>query len=205
MADRAAEEGVSHRVVGLLLAAGIGQRFDPSGTRLKLLEPAPAGEHAGAPIAVASARALRAVLIDVCAVVRPATNDLQRKLQSLLAAEGCRLIVCERAEEGMGVSLACGVRATAGADGWIVALADMPAVRATTIVAVRAALERGALTAAPSFRGVRGHPVGFARACYDELVALQSDQGARGVLSAHPPAIVDVDDPGCLLDIDTPT
>lgn len=193
------------KLVGLLLAAGIGQRFDPTGTRLKLLEPAPAGAHAGAPIAAASARALRAVLADVCAVLRPATNDLQRKLHSLLAAEGCRLIVCERAADGMGASLACGVRATAGADGWLVALADMPAVRSTTVAAVRAALERGALTAAPYFQGGRGHPVGFARACYDELVALQSDQGARGVLRAHPPAIVDVDDPGCLLDIDTPT
>jgi molybdenum cofactor cytidylyltransferase len=193
------------KLVGLLLAAGIGQRFDPTGTRLKLLEPAPAGAHAGAPIAGAAARALRAALPDVHAVVRPATNEIQRRLQALLAAEGCQLIVCERAEEGMGASLACGVRATADAAGWIVALADMPAVRAATIAAVSAALERGALTAAPYYQGARGHPVGFARACYDELVALQADQGARGVLRAHPPAIVDVDDAGCLLDIDTPT
>lgn len=191
-------------IAGLLLAAGIGQRFDPTGARLKLLEPAPSGPHAGAPIAVAAARSLRAALADVHAVVRPAATDMQRRLHALLAAEGCRLVVCDQADQGMGASLACGARATADASGWIVALSDMPAVRAATIAAVRAALERGAATAAPYFKGERGHPVGFSHACYDELVALAADQGARSVLRAHPPAVISVDDPGCLFDIDTP-
>lgn len=191
-------------IVGLLLAAGIGQRFDPTGARLKLIEPTSLGPHAGAPLAVAAARTLRAVLNDVHAVVRPATTDAQRRLHELLDAEGCRLIVCKNAEQGMGASLACGVRATAGAAGWIVALADMPALRPSTIARVYAALETGAVTAAPFFAGQRGHPVGFSRACFDELAALQGDEGARGVLRAHPPAVISVDDPGCLLDVDKP-
>jgi CTP:molybdopterin cytidylyltransferase MocA len=33
---------------------------------------------------------------------------------------------------------------------------------------------------------------------------LQADQGARSILRNHPPAVIDVDDPGCLYDIDTP-
>ncbi len=192
------------KLAGILLAAGIGQRFDPTGARLKLLEPTRVGPQAGLPIAAGAARNLRAVLADAYAIVRPATSDTQRQLHALLAAEGCALVVCERADEGMGASLACGVRATAGADGWIVALADMPAVRPTTIAAVCARLAHGAVTAAPRYQGARGHPVGFARACYDRLAALQGDQGARGVLRAHPPELVDVHDPGCLLDIDTP-
>lgn len=192
------------KIVGLLLAAGIGQRFDPTGARLKLLEPAALGLHAGAPLAVAAARTLRAVIIDAHAVVRPATTDAQRRLHRLLAAEGCRLIVCDDAGQGMGASLACGVRASADAAGWIVALADMPALRPSTIARVYAALEAGAVTAAPFFTGQRGHPVGFSHACFAELAALQGDEGARGVLRAHPPAVINVDDPGCLLDVDTP-
>jgi len=192
------------KFVGLLLAAGIGQRFDPSGARLKLLEPAPIGARAGLPMAVAAARALHSVMTDVHAVVRPATAPAQQQLHELLAAEGCRLIVCQDAEHGMGASLACGVRATAAAAGWIVTLADMPAVRASTIAAVLAALDAGAASAAPHFEGRRGHPVGFARDCYDELIALRGDQGARSVLRAHPPTVIDVDDPGCLYDIDMP-
>ncbi|MGE5336592.1 MAG: nucleotidyltransferase family protein [Gemmatimonadota bacterium] len=192
------------KFVGLLLAAGLGQRFDPTGARLKLLEPAVLGAHAGAPIAVAAARTVRAVLSVVHAVVRPPLSPTQQQLHALLIAEGCRLIVCENADQGMGASLACGVRATAGAEGWIVALADMPAVRATTIAKVLGALETGAITAAPRFGGQRGHPVGFSRVCYEELAALQGDQGARSVLRAHPPTVIEVSDPGCLLDIDTP-
>jgi molybdenum cofactor cytidylyltransferase len=191
-------------IVGLLLAAGIGQRFDPTGARLKLLEPAPAGAHAGAPLAVGAARVLLAAVGSVHAVVRPATTPAQQRLHELLAAEGCRLVVCEQADRGMGASLACGVRATPAAAGWVVALADMPAVQAGTIEKVRAALERGAVTAAPRFAGARGHPVGFSHACLDELVALDADEGARSVLRACPPVLIDVDDPGCLLDIDRP-
>jgi molybdenum cofactor cytidylyltransferase len=190
--------------VGLLLAAGIGQRFDPSGARLKLLEPSPLGAQAGAPVAVAAARALRSVLTHVHAVVRPAATPVQRQLHALLAAEGFHLIVCEDAHRGMGASLACGVRATAHASGWIVALADMPAIRSSTIGAVLSALEAGAVTAAPRFEGHRGHPVGFSRDCFEELVALRADEGARSILRAHRPILIDVDDPGCLYDIDTP-
>jgi molybdenum cofactor cytidylyltransferase len=190
--------------VGLLLAAGIGQRFDPTGARLKLLEPSPIGAHADAPIAVAAARALRSVMADVHAVVRPATTPPQQQLHALLTAEGFQLIVCEDAHQGMGTSLAFGVRATAHASGWIVALADMPAVRTSTIAAVLAALNAGAVTAAPRFEGRRGHPVGLARACFEELVALRADQGARSILRNHPPVMIDVDDPGCLYDIDRP-
>jgi molybdenum cofactor cytidylyltransferase len=192
------------RIVGVLLAAGIGQRFDPTGARLKLLAPFPADSDAGVPIAAAAARSLRAAVAEVVAVVRPATSDAQRRLHLLLAAEGCRLVVCESAGEGMGASLACGVRAAADADGWIVALADMPAVQPSTIDAIAAALMRGAETAAPFFDGRRGHPVGFSRACGAELLALSGDHGARGVLQTHRLLPVDVDDPGCLFDIDTP-
>lgn len=187
-------------IAGVLLAAGIGRRYDPSGERLKLLEAAPDG----VPLAAAALRHLRAAVGDVVAVVRPADSAAQRQLHRLLAAEGAQLVVCPEAEEGMGHSLACGVRSRSDAAGWVIALADMPAVSPATIAAIRDAIGRGNQTAAPVHHGRRGHPVGFGRACRDELLALQGDAGARGVLAAHPPLLIEVDDPGCLLDIDTP-
>jgi molybdenum cofactor cytidylyltransferase len=167
---------MGHPIVGVLLAAGSGSRYDPGGARLKLLEAAPGAAPASVPMALAALRNLRAVLA-----------------------------VCADAGEGMGRSLACGIRACGDAAGWIVALADMPAVSTATIAAVRDAIARGHDAAAPACRGRRGHPVGFGRACLDELLALSGDAGARSVLAAHPPLLIDVDDPGCLLDIDTPT
>jgi molybdenum cofactor cytidylyltransferase len=190
-------------IAGVLLAAGIGQRFDPTGARLKLLEPA-GGTSGGMPMALAALRSLKAACRDVVAVVRPADAAAQVQLHRLLAAEGAELAVCADAGAGMGHSIACGIRARLDGSGWVVALADMPSVSAATIAVVRDAIAAGANAAAPVFHGQRGHPVGFGRACRDELLALTGDTGARGVLAAHPPRLIEVDDPGCLHDIDTP-
>jgi len=190
-------------LAGVLLAAGRGARYDPSGQRLKLLAPALSGEHAGAPLAVAAARTLHTVLPRVIAVVRAGTGA-QAELQQQLRAAGCELCVREHADDGIGASLAAGVRASADAGGWIVALADMPAVRHSTVRAIVAALRAGAITAAPMHDGRRGHPVGFAACLREELLALDGDIGARSVLQRHPPHTVLTDDPGVLLDIDLP-
>lgn len=191
-------------IAGILLAAGAGARFDPTGARLKLLQPAPAGAHAGRPLAVAAALNMKAAVDEVVAVVRPIDGEPQRALHAALAQAGCRLAVCERAAEGMGASLACGVRATSDAAGWLVALADMPAIAPATIAAVTQALRAGHATAAPFVGERRGHPVGFSRACFEELARLTGDAGARSVLATHPPFRVEVGDPGALLDIDSP-
>jgi molybdenum cofactor cytidylyltransferase len=181
--------------VGLLLAAGSASRFGSD----KLQHPLP---H-GVAIAVQAARHLRAAVPRVVAVVRPGTDATARAL----TAEGCEVTVCERAGEGMGASLACAVRAAGAADGYLVALGDMPFVRPSTIAAVRDALAAGALLAAPYWRARRGHPVGFAGSLRAELEALAGDEGARRVLAAHEPRLVKVPvgDPGAIRDIDKPS
>jgi molybdenum cofactor cytidylyltransferase len=189
---------------GVLLAAGSGSRFDATGGRSKLLEPTPHGRHTGAPLAAAAARNLRAVLPRVIAVVRRDTDEAQRRLHALLVDAGCELAVNERAHEGMGTSIARGVAAAPDADGWLIALADMPDIAPSTIEAVRAALAAGAPAAAPWYGGRRGHPVGFCAALRAALLALQGDLGARTVLEAHPPRHIEVGDRGCLLDLDSP-
>jgi len=202
-------------VVGILLAAGQGRRFVAASSgsnrtqaRLpelsKLLQAAPAGMHAGSPVAAAAARTLRACLPRVIAVVAPGNDDAQRRLHRLLTGEDCELAINEHADRGIGTSIACGVAAAAGARGWLIALADMPAIAAATISAVAAALNDGAMTAAPFVGARRGHPVGFAAPLRGELTRLTGDQGARSILSAWPPLAVAVADPGCLLDLDTP-
>ena len=182
------------RVVGLLLAAGSASRFGSD----KLLHPLP---H-GVPIAVQAARHLKKEVPRVVAALRPGAGELAR----LLAAEGLETVVCERADEGMGASLACAVRAAGTADGYLVALADMPFVRPTSIAAVRDALATGAGIAAPYFRARRGHPVGISGSFRAELEALGGDEGARRILEAHESEIVKVPvgDPGVIRDIDKP-
>ena len=180
-------------IVGLLLAAGSATRFGSD----KLLHRLP---H-GVPIAVQAARHLHTVVPSIYAVVKPGADELTRSL-----APHCQIIVCENAAEGMGASLACAVRAAGTADGYLVALADMPFVRTASIAAVRDALAAGAPLAAPYWRAKRGHPVGISGGFFDQLVALGGDEGAKSILQANQERLlkVPVGDPGAIRDIDTP-
>ncbi len=145
---------------------------------------------------------LIAALPSVIAVVRPGDS----MLADALRAAGAQVVECARADEGMGASLACGVAAASGADGWVVALADMPWIAPASIAAVADALQAGAGIAATSHIGVRGHPVGFARRHYAELAGLSGDEGAKSILAAHRDSVqlIEVADSGVLRDVDAP-
>lgn len=181
-------------VVGLLLAAGAAKRFGSD----KLLHVLP---H-DVPLAVQSLRHLRAVCERVVAVVNPGSLSLAK----LLEAERCEVVQCDNAADGMGVSLACGARALGGAKGCLVALADMPFIRPSSIEAVRDALAAGAPLVAPYFRARRGHPVGIGARFFAEMRELSGDEGAKKILEKYKGDLVKipVGDPGVLRDIDRP-
>ena len=182
-------------ICGILLASGSGSRFGSN----KLMHPLEAG---GDPIAVHAARHLIKAIPDSVAVVRSANSHLAR----LLRAEGLRIAVCRDASKGMGHTLAAGVRASSAASGWVVALADMPAIRPDTIARIAAELEVGGVIVAPRHQGQRGHPVGLARRFYKDLLSLKGDAGARAIITNHQDwvTLIDVDDSGVTKDIDTP-
>jgi molybdenum cofactor cytidylyltransferase len=179
-------------IVGILLAAGSATRFGGD----KLLATLPDGVPIGA-----AALAHLAVAVDaVVAVVRPGDDALG----ALLAAGGAHVTTCPRAVEGMGASLAWGVRAAPLAAGWLIALADMPWIEPATIACVVEALRGGAPLAAPGWRGERGHPVGLAKTFYGELAALTGDEGAKTILARHGVPLIATEDSGVVRDIDTP-
>lgn len=181
--------------VGILLAAGTGLRFDPTGAQNKLMQPLASGDS----VAVAAARNLLAALPTVLAVVRPGADAVAAQLRAI----GCEVIACPDAALGMGVSLVHALSHTREAAGWIVALADMPFVQPATCTALIAAIRRGADIAAPTFKGRRGNPVAFGRTHLPELLRLGGDQGARNLLAAYPVTEIAVDDAGIGRDIDT--
>lgn len=180
-------------IAGILLAAGCGTRFGAH----KLLHPL----ADGTPMALAALRNL-APCVDRCVtVVRPEDTALK----ALLDAEATGIIACANAHLGMGASLACGVRGTANASAWLIALADMPFIPQEAIRALVAQLHAGAAIVAPQYHGQRGHPVGFGKIHYAALAALRNDQGARQIIDAHIGGLVLIDckDPGVVRDIDT--
>jgi molybdenum cofactor cytidylyltransferase len=183
---------MTETITGILLAAGAARRFGGG----KLMHALPGGTALG----VAAAQTLCAALPGSLAVVKPGDADLADALRYT----GLRIVECANARLGMGASLACGIAAAGDAHGWVIALADMPLVKAETIVAVADALRAGAPLAAPVYRGERGHPVGFSARFRDELAALNTDQGARTVLQAHREELrlIDCNDGGIIYDVD---
>ena len=181
-------------VVGILLAAGRSERFGMP----KLLHPLPDGT----PLAVAAARGLVLALPRTLAVVRPGDTELIEQLSAL----GLTVVENPLHPEGMGTSIAAGIRAGEGAFGWLIALADMPWVRPATIRALADGLEAGASIIAPEHHGRRGHPVGFASGWGKALGELRGDSGARGLIAAAGDRLtrLPTDDSGVLRDVDAP-
>jgi molybdenum cofactor cytidylyltransferase len=186
-----------HTLTGILLAAGKGTRFDPTGARSKLLQRLQNGDE----VAIASAKNLLSVLPVVVAIVRPDAEELATRLR----AAGCAVAACPDADRGMGRTLAFAVAQAASAPGWIIALADMPYVKPHTIHALADAIERGgAAIAAPVHRQRRGNPVAFGALHLDRLLRLDGDRGASKLIDLFPTVKIEVDDEGIHRDIDAP-
>jgi molybdenum cofactor cytidylyltransferase len=121
-------------------------------------------------------------------------------------ASGLPWYLEDRGHEGMGDSIAAGVRATQYAGGWLILPGDLPLVQPSTIKAVAQALRDHAV-ALPHYQGRRGHPVGFDAGCREALMMLTGQQGAALVVRAqafvNPVARLDLDDVGIVTDVDT--
>ena len=185
---------MSSSVVGILLAAGQSTRFGSN----KLLHQL----NDGTPMVLASARHLHNVLPQTIAVVEDANNDVA----TLLKQDGVQVIENPLASKGLGTSIACGVAYNPDAQGWVIALADMPYIPEDIIQAVVTGLEQGSDIIAPVYKNLRGHPVGFSVRYAQALMHLHSDEGAHSILQANSDSLelIETTERGVIVDIDTP-
>ncbi|MDR2874588.1 MAG: nucleotidyltransferase family protein [Methylobacillus sp.] len=187
-------------IAAIILAAGSSRRFGAD----KLLHPV--GEM---PLAARSLLPWLRVFDHVTVVARADSGKLQNAVAQALGAERAERIywkLCADADLGMSASLIAGVAARRDASGWLIGLADMPAVPDAVIAEVASAIASDAPLAAPFFHEKRGHPVGFSARYLDDLLALDGDAGARKILERDAEKLhrIATDDPGILLDIDRP-
>jgi molybdenum cofactor cytidylyltransferase len=84
---------------------------------------------------------------------------------------------------------------------------DFPRIRQQTVTAlVQEYFRQPAVVLNPAHKGRAGHPVIFSRDVVTELLRPDLPDGARSVIERHTreARTLEVDDPGVLIDIDTP-
>jgi len=192
-AVRPASNTMRYRPAIIVPAAGRGSRF--GGSPHKLEQAFDGSTVLATTVRHAIESQLPVVVVTVAALAPLVASQLAtRDIVVLSAAEAAR---------GMGATIAAGVAERSGAPGWLVLPADMPLVQPGTLLAVASALEHHPVVYA-QHRGRRGHPVAFAAELYSELIQVSGDDGARRVMLRYPAHGQEVDDPGVLLDVDTP-
>ncbi|MGB5310245.1 MAG: nucleotidyltransferase family protein [Arenicellales bacterium] len=179
-------------ITGVLLAAGHSRRF---GSNKLLVEIDKLALVLRAAISLSPCSRL-------LAVVR--RDDLA--LQKLLKEASIELVFNDRTNSDMGASIACGVSASKNSKGWCVLPADMPFVLPSTTQEIVTSLQQNATLAAPFYNGRRGHPVGFSHDLVSELLALDKEPGARGIVEKNIQRLtmINTNDAAILVDIDTP-
>jgi len=120
------------------------------------------------------------------------------EMSARLLERGCVVVMNEQAEEGMAASIRCGVERAreTGVDGVVVMACDQVRLRAEHL---RALVGDGGRVAGSEYAGKVGIPSYFPAASFGELLALQGDVGARGLLRGCAAVV----DEGLALDVDT--
>jgi molybdenum cofactor cytidylyltransferase len=184
------------RVSAVILAAGASTRM---GRAKQLL---PFGESTLLARAIENVRA--ANLDEIVLVLGAAAEAIQqRPLPSLI-----KIVVNPAYRQGMASSLRAGLsHVDAGSAAALIVLGDQPFVQPQTLHEIIDGYHQSrAPIVIPSYQGSRGNPVLLDRSVFSEVMALEGDTGCRAIFPNHLDEIlkVEVEDPGILLDIDSP-
>ena len=188
-----------HRLGAVLLAGGLSRRF---GADNKLL-----ADVGGTPMVGRIAREILAGGVDPLIVVTGAEHDAYAAALKGLAV---RLVPNPLWDEGMGGSIAAGVRALPGdCHGAFIVPADMPNLTAAVLRRLAEAFvhEEGARVVVPvTAGGGQRNPVLWPRHYFAGLAALSGSKGGKSLLDTLGDARLDVafDDESLFADIDTP-
>ncbi len=203
-------------MLGLLLAAGRGSRFDPHSYESKLL----AGVCEETSSFEVALRALQSAVTHCYCVLPQVESRLAghtnpahvAQLAQIAIALKVEVLFAPKARLGMGESLAWATahmaRRHPEPEALLVHLADMPWVSSDSIRDIGAACNGPEIVAAPIFQQQRGNPVAFGYALWPQMASLHADQGARQwIVEAQQTGrlrVVNSLDNGVIRDIDTP-
>lgn len=133
-------------------------------------------------------------------------------LHTYCLAQGIPFWTTPVTTRSLGQSIGLAVRAHGNAGGWLIALADMPAINAATYQQILNSMRSDRIVRPVTLDGCPGHPVGFGSDFYQPLVAQSTVEaahsgGSRAILARHADKLDQLvcNDPGIVLDIDRPS
>jgi molybdenum cofactor cytidylyltransferase len=185
-----------HRIVAIVLAAGESTRFG----RPKQLE----DMHGEPMIARILTEVTAAEVDDVFVVVG---HEAGKVRASLARFAGVQIVENPNYRSGLSTSVRAGLTAASNCDAAMFVLGDMPGITSETIHCVLTAYRASpSPLAAGMHRGRPVHPVIFRKDLWPELMQVTGDIGGREVVSRHlsDAVTVEMPDPACVADIDTP-
>lgn len=155
------------------------------------------------------ARVVDAVLASPARPVVVVLGHQAETVRTALSGRDVTFVVNPDFAEGLSTSLRAGIAALpAGVDGALVCLGDMPNVKPEHVDRLIAAFNptEGRAICVPTKDGKRGNPVLWAARFFAEMKTVAGDVGAKHLIGEFADLVreVPIDDPGVLLDIDTP-
>ena len=191
----------AHRkITGIILAAGRSTRME----KTKQLLPFGDSTILGTVIE----NALESDLDGITLVLGHEHKKIKNSLKEQFRSYRFRIVVNPDYEKGQSTSLICGIKSIdSKTDAAMFLLGDLPCVGPRTIDQIISGFDPAfSDIVVPCFKGKRGNPVIISQALFPELETISADTGARTLFSKYQNRLlkIEVDDPGILMDIDTP-
>jgi molybdenum cofactor cytidylyltransferase len=186
------------RIAGIVLAGGQSRRMGVVNKLLVKVDGTAMVRHAVDTVRAAGAEPLVVV-----------TGHEADRVRAVLDGAEVIFVHNDAYADGLSTSLRAGIAAVPGnCDGAVVALGDMPRLRAVHVERLIAAFapDAGRAICVPTWQGKRGNPVLWARRFFADIEDVDGDVGAKHLIGAYAELVheVDMPDSGVLIDIDSP-
>jgi molybdenum cofactor cytidylyltransferase len=136
-------------------------------------------------------------------------GDLGAEIENDLGESSATIVPNAEWRSGLGTSIRCGLRhllaSPADLDAVVITACDQPFVEPVTIAALIAEHERSAKPIVASrYANTLGIPALFGRSCFDALLALSDQSGAKAIIESRPDDVASIEFEKGAIDIDTP-
>ena len=154
-------------------------------------------------------RAVRGAIEAGCACVNVVVGDARDRIETELRETPAVIVENPEWQRGLGTSIHCGLRHLLSSqpelDAVVLLACDQPFVDASVITSLLAQQDntRKPIVAC-SYANTLGIPALFDRACFESLLALPDDSGAKALIESRSADVAQIEFEKGAIDIDTP-